>query len=100
MGFYSPSQIVADAQRHGVTVYPADVGASDWDSTLDAGALLKPLFDQVKRLAGGFKRVEFNHVPREQNREADKLACLGLRTNRDGYPNAKGVGEESPSSKG
>ena len=61
---------------------------------------IKPLFDQVKHLVGGFKQVEFKHVPREQNREADKLACLGLKTNRDGYPDAKGVGEESPSSKG
>ena len=39
---------------------------------------IKPLFDQVKHLAGGFKQVEFKHVLREKNREADKLACLGL----------------------
>jgi len=61
---------------------------------------IKPLFEQVVRLASGFKRVEFKHVPREQNGEADKLARLGLKTNRDGRPDAKGVGEESPSSKG
>jgi error-prone DNA polymerase len=34
MGFYSPSQLVADAQRHGVVVIPADVNQSDWDCTL------------------------------------------------------------------
>jgi error-prone DNA polymerase len=35
MGFYSPSQLVQDAQRHGVTVLPADVTVSGWDSTLE-----------------------------------------------------------------
>jgi error-prone DNA polymerase len=35
MGFYAPSQIVQDAQRHGVEVRPVDVRASDWDCTLE-----------------------------------------------------------------
>jgi error-prone DNA polymerase len=35
MGFYSPSQLVQDAQRHAVTVLPADVTVSGWDSTLE-----------------------------------------------------------------
>ena len=34
MGFYSPSQIVQDASRHGVTVLPIDIDHSDWDHTL------------------------------------------------------------------
>ena len=36
MGFYGPSQLVQDAQRHGVTVLPVDVTHSDWDCTLAA----------------------------------------------------------------
>jgi error-prone DNA polymerase len=35
MGFYAPSQIVRDAQDHGVEVRPADVNLSDWDCTLE-----------------------------------------------------------------
>jgi len=35
MGFYAPAQLVRDAKEHGVDVYPADVNASDWDSTLE-----------------------------------------------------------------
>jgi len=35
MGFYSPSQLVQDAKRHGVTVLPPDVSHSDWDCTLE-----------------------------------------------------------------
>jgi error-prone DNA polymerase len=31
MGFYSPSTILQDAQRHGVQLAPIDVGVSDWD---------------------------------------------------------------------
>jgi error-prone DNA polymerase len=34
MGFYSPSSIVRDAQKHGVTVLAPDVQKSDWDSTI------------------------------------------------------------------
>jgi len=35
MGFYSPSQLVQDARRHGVEVRPADVVQSGWESTLE-----------------------------------------------------------------
>jgi error-prone DNA polymerase len=34
MGFYAPSQLIQDAQRHGVEVLPPDVCCSDWDSKL------------------------------------------------------------------
>jgi len=37
MGFYSPSQLVQDARRHGVAVWPVDVLASGWDCTLGSG---------------------------------------------------------------
>jgi error-prone DNA polymerase len=35
MGFYSASQLIQDAQRHGVQVRPVDVTISDWDCTLE-----------------------------------------------------------------
>jgi error-prone DNA polymerase len=35
MGFYSPSQLVQDAQRHGIEVRPADIAISGWDSALE-----------------------------------------------------------------
>jgi error-prone DNA polymerase len=34
MGFYTPSQLVQDARRHGVTVLPIDVNHSNWDHQL------------------------------------------------------------------
>ena len=54
MGFYSPSQLVQDARRHGIDVRPADVTASDWDCTLErkaAGATQTQ--SAVVALAGG-----------------------------------------------
>jgi len=35
MGFYTPSQLVQDAKRHGVEVRPIDVLHSPWDSTIE-----------------------------------------------------------------
>lgn len=35
MGFYSPAQIVRDAQAHGVRVLPPDVNYSEYDCTLE-----------------------------------------------------------------
>ncbi len=35
MGFYSPSQLVQDARRHGVEVRAVDVCCSDWEATLE-----------------------------------------------------------------
>ncbi|MCX4161565.1 MULTISPECIES: error-prone DNA polymerase [Paraburkholderia] len=43
MGFYSPSQLVQDARRHGVKVLPADVTISGWNASLEAhGSELRP----------------------------------------------------------
>jgi error-prone DNA polymerase len=39
MGFYAPAQIVRDAKEHGVEVLGVDVNHSDWDCTLEGGAL-------------------------------------------------------------
>ncbi len=37
LGFYTPSQLVQDVQRHQVEVRPVDVCASEWHSTLEPG---------------------------------------------------------------
>ena len=60
MGFYSPSQLVAEARRSGIAVRPADVSHSGWDSTLepdpanrDALPALRLGLRLVKGLAAG-----------------------------------------------
>src|SRR5437667_6754137 len=42
MGFYTPSQLVQDARRHGVEVRPVDALASEWYCTLETSADANP----------------------------------------------------------
>ncbi len=55
MGFYSPSQLVQDAQRHGVEVRAVDVMYSDWEATLESASGEPPAvrlgLNQVQGLA-------------------------------------------------
>jgi error-prone DNA polymerase len=53
MGFYAPSQLVQDAQRHGVEVRAVDAFASDWDCTLEAGEAGAPAVRLGLRLVAG-----------------------------------------------
>ncbi len=59
MGFYAPATIVGDAKRHGVVVRPVDVGASEWDCTLEpcgesaGGFAVRMGFRYVKGLGEG-----------------------------------------------
>ena len=48
MGFYNPSQLVQDARRHGVEVRSVDAMLSQWDCTLEDGAVRLGL-----RMVGG-----------------------------------------------
>jgi error-prone DNA polymerase len=38
LGFYTPAQLIADAQRHGVQIAPVDLNASDFECTLEPDA--------------------------------------------------------------
>jgi probable phosphoglycerate mutase len=39
---------------------------------------LKPLFEEARRMAKTLQRFDIVHVPREQNRDADRLANLAM----------------------
>jgi error-prone DNA polymerase len=54
MGFYSASQLVQDARRHGVEVRAVDVVQSDWECTLEGAELscVRLGLQQVRNLAG------------------------------------------------
>ncbi|AKT42232.1 error-prone DNA polymerase [Chondromyces crocatus] len=54
MGFYTPSALVQDAQRHGVEVRSVCVLKSDWDCTLEEAAEAgKPQVDGGEHALGG-----------------------------------------------
>jgi len=39
---------------------------------------LIPLFIRARALMDNFKKIDLKHIPREQNKEADRLANLGI----------------------
>jgi len=49
MGFYSASQLIQDARRHGIEVLSPDVAASEWETTL-AGAAVRLGLHLIKGL--------------------------------------------------
>ena len=65
-------------------------------------AQLKLFFEQVQHLRTGFKVFTIQHVPREQNKEADRLAQKAIHKEQAKVVASllKGKGEESPSSIG
>ena len=79
MGFYAPHTIVEDAKRHGVAVLPIDVRHSDWDATLECGALRIGL-REVKGLQEAHARALM------AVREAGPLEDLGNLTRRARLP--------------
>lgn len=110
MGFYTPSQLVQDAQRHAVPVSAVDVSYSDWDCTVLRPSARRPdgtrpppavrlglrLVQGVSRAAG--ERIEharaqapFSSVldlarrARLDRGELDKLAAADALTSLSGH---------------
>jgi len=44
---------------------------------------LRPLYEKALDLAGGFSRCTYRHVPREHNKDADKLVNKAIDARRD-----------------
>ncbi|MEZ5816916.1 MAG: error-prone DNA polymerase [Hyphomicrobiaceae bacterium] len=84
MGFYAPAQIVRDAREHGVEVRAADVGLSDWDCTLESGALSgsdgRPAVRLGLRQVDGLVETEARRIVEARSRchsgQRPALACL------------------------
>jgi len=71
MGFYSPSQLVQDARRHGVVVLPIDVNHSEWDHQLldsRAAHTSQPLLRLGLRLVKGLSREGAQRVVEARQR--------------------------------
>lgn len=87
MGFYSPAQLIQDARRHGVTVLPVDIAHSQWQHTMEDGALRlglsmvanlqkkATLAFLAKREQNSASATQLAHYFDQQNREA--LAAAG-----------------------
>jgi error-prone DNA polymerase len=68
MGFYSPSQLVQDARRHGVQVREIDVTVSGWDSSLEepAGRRGQPAVRLGLSLLKGMRDGAARRIERER----------------------------------
>jgi error-prone DNA polymerase len=76
MGFYSPSMLIQDARRHGVSVLPADVTASDWDSRIDEGGAVRLGLREIKGLR---REIALNIAVDRQIRPFSDVADLTAR---------------------
>ncbi len=117
MGFYAPAQIVRDARDHGVDVRPVDVGASDWDNTLEPangglavrlgfrqvdGLSEAPIRAFVARRGAGFRDVDdmkrrggLSRPVLEKLAAADAFRSLGL-DRRQALWAVRGLGDGAP----
>ncbi len=57
MGFYSPSQLIQDARRHGVELRPADAALSQWDCSIEDGEAGRGAVRLGLRMVGGLARA-------------------------------------------
>ena len=98
MGFYSPAQLVQDAQRHRVMVKPVDVTMSDYDSMPEAGGVRVGLhqISSLNKEAGERITAARRHAPfanvndlarRAQlaRRDLDTLAAAGALASLAGH---------------
>ena len=84
MGFYSPSQLIQDARRHGLDVRPADAQHSHWDHRLElpAGPGRQPALRLGLRLVKGLKEeTGLAIADRQPFRDAEDL-CRRAGLNR------------------
>ena len=73
MGFYAPAQIVRDAREHGVEVREVEVNHSDWDCTLEDGAMRLGL----RQIDGLQREAADRLVARRPYRTVEELRSRG-----------------------
>jgi error-prone DNA polymerase len=85
LGFYSPSQLVQDAKRHGVSVRPPDVLHSDWDCTLEDTGEALPVVRLGLRLVSGLSREAAGRIvaARAQDGWFESTEDLALKAGLD-----------------
>ncbi len=77
MGFYHPTTLVKDAERHGIVLRPIDVMHSAWRCTIEAGALRIGL-----RYVSGLREAAGRRI--EEERVRAPFASLGDLVTRAG----------------
>ncbi len=79
MGFYSASQLVQDAQRHGVGVRPADINCSNWDCSLEADETGAPTLRLGLRMVKGLSEEAGERIVSGRRLAGDAARECGRR---------------------
>ncbi|MDP7269758.1 MAG: error-prone DNA polymerase, partial [Gammaproteobacteria bacterium] len=80
MGFYAPSQLVQDAQKHKAEVRPVDINHSQWDCTLEPGPDGKPALRLGLRMVKGLaKQAALRLVAGRGEQAFSSVADLAVR---------------------
>ncbi len=81
LGFYSSSQLVQDARRHGVEVLPVDVTASDWECALEEGKSdQSPVTSHPSRLLRPAVRLGLLMVKGLSQANAERIVAARLQS--------------------
>ena len=79
MGFYTPSQLLQDARRHGVTVLPVCVNQSEWDYSLaQQGLAIRLGLRQIKGLSRAGAELLLQLRPVQGYADIQQLRQSGL----------------------
>ncbi|MCA0175588.1 MAG: error-prone DNA polymerase [Proteobacteria bacterium] len=81
LGFYTPSQLVQDAQRHGVLVQPVDIAHSTWAARLEGAAVRLgfALVDGLGQAAAQRVQAARDQAPFTSVGDLTRRAALGTR---------------------
>jgi error-prone DNA polymerase len=81
MGFYSPSMLIQDARRHGVTVLPPDVSYSDWDCLIEQSGDVRLGLREISGLnmAAAERIAAVDRKNRPFSSVSDLAACANLQ---------------------
>ncbi|MCL4104340.1 UNVERIFIED_CONTAM: hypothetical protein GTU68_047302 [Idotea baltica] len=86
MGFYSPSQLIQDAKRHHVAVFPIDVNQSHWDHQLLSGPATdhkQPPIRLGLRLIKGLSKKGAQRIVEQRHNPYRQIGDLRRRANLD-----------------
>ncbi len=82
MGFYTPSQLVQDAQRHGVEVRAVDIVTSKWEAAIEINQPASPAVRLGLNLVRGLSQEAGWRIEEARAiRQFDDLPDLALRAN-------------------
>jgi error-prone DNA polymerase len=92
MGFYAPAQIVRDAREHGVEVRPVDINHSEWDCTIEQGAMRLGLrqveglrLDAATRIVAARGDVPYASVEELKRRSGVNVAAVERLAEADAF---------------